>query len=80
MASKLVTVRYTGPFDEVVVEQDGVDRVFVRGAEERVPADLAGRAPVPAASEDETDDPGEGLLAQTDNWQVVAKPTASTKE
>lgn len=79
--AKLVTIKYVGPFDEVTVDQDGFDRTFVRGAEERVPAALAGHAPIAPASEDDPGDPGAGLLAQTDNWQeVTSKASSAEKE
>lgn len=58
-------IKYVGPFDRV--EVDG--RVVAQGESFDVLAAVAGRAP-------SGDDPGEGLLAQPDNWQPAKAPKA----
>jgi len=61
----MVPVQYVGPFDSVEVAATGHD--VERGHIIEVPADVAGRPPA-GEHGDEDYDPGEGLLAQVDNW------------
>lgn len=68
---------YTGPHDEVEIPSAGV--VCKRGDSVEVPASIAGRAPSAKKDADGNEDPGEGLLAQADNWQAE-KPAPVKKE
>lgn len=56
------SVKYVGPFANVVVEVLGLEVEVANGASIDVPDAVAGSAP-------KGDDPGSGLLAQTDNWK-----------
>lgn len=55
-------IKYVGVHDEVEIADIGA--VCKQGGTVDVPAELAGKPPT-------KDDPGEGLLAQPDNWQPV---------
>lgn len=66
-----VTLVYVGQQDEV--EVDGLAELVVRGEPVEVHEQLAGRAPHGHRA-DEDFDPGEGLLAQPDNWQLYTEP------
>lgn len=74
-------VRYIGPHDSVdvvIAGEPGRWWAVERGATVEVPTGVAGRGPrpahgVPADADYEPADPGEGLLAQTDNWEPVAQ-------
>jgi len=63
------SIVYVGPFDEVETDF-GIAR---RGERFDVPDEAAGRAPKGRRWSD-IHDPGEGLLAQPDNWHPWREP------
>lgn len=67
----MTVLQYIGPHAEVEVAALG--EFVKRGDSIEVPAELAGRAPSGDPTDD-TFDPGGGLLAQVDNWQLVEAP------
>lgn len=68
----MVTVQYHGPHDAVEIEHPvGRFVEILSGVPTELPESVAGVAP-------SGDDPGSGLLAQPDNWQVVT-PTKPKK-
>lgn len=71
-------ISYTGPFDAVEVPALGRD--VKNGETVDAPAAVAGRAPTVTKDESGNDvvDLGDGLLAQSDNWQPA--PPARRKE
>lgn len=62
-SSEIVTLRYVGPHDEIVIAETGA--TCGRNGTVDVAAWVAGSAPA-------GDHPGSGLLAQTSNWQPAA--------
>ncbi len=76
---------YVGAHDAVEIPECGV--IAVCGEPVAVPLELAGRAPndepqlLADGTPNEDYDPGEGLLAQIDNWRVVVEyPTRGSIE
>jgi hypothetical protein len=75
-------VKYVGPSDAVEVVGLGLVK---HGESVVVDADLAGRAPKgdpvdKDGSPNPEYDPGEGLLAQPDNWESASKASAKSEE
>ncbi len=64
-----VDVVYVGIHDEVFIPSHN-DLVCTRGTVVTVPASVAGRSPSGVRG-DADFDPGEGLLAQVDNWALA---------
>lgn len=69
-------IRYIGPFKEgveidITPQRLGIPTFVAHNHQVEVPDELAGREP-------KGDDPGEGFLAQTDNWVRVESKEAKS--
>jgi hypothetical protein len=77
MTDRTVPVTYVGPFDEVEIA--GTTLLCRRGQTVEVPAEIAGKEPTGEPGTKRYQ-PGEGLLAQPDNWQPGAKTRTTSNE
>lgn len=79
----MTTIRYIGPFAGGVDTAEGDhEQHFARDEPTDCPPEIAGRTPKGEPT-DEDYDPGEGLLAQVANFEIVTTKTATatkTKE
>lgn len=66
----MANVTYVGPHDEVEFFVGEIIRTAKQGETVEVPDHVAGRPPK-GDPDSEKFDPGEGLLAQAENWQAV---------